>query len=868
MPEIRASLVQTALDPRRNAVLVKVAEGLDPAELSELQDLAASQDAQVAVEQASGERFEVETMACKTTRPRACDAPLRGGVALNPDISFPSVGECSAGFKATGGGNRYMLTAGHCAAKYSKWTSADANLNLHPLGSVESYTYPGGDWAKIKANGSYWDKPSWPSMVAHYWEGQERAITAESWSFWGQYVCHSGNKTGTSCGNVSALNVSGTDEKTGAVVNHLTQFGGVCTYEGDSGGPVFAGNTALGLYSMSNGESAEGKCDATGYYVEITEATTALGVSVGPRIGSPPPPPPITPPSVQTTAATNIKEEEATLNGTVNPNGSETTYYFDYGKTTDYGRIVPVPDAGAGASNQNLAMYLPIALQPRTQYHYRIVANNAGGTSYGSDQVFTTGLRWHLRNTNSAGEADVAFWFGLPGEKRVTGDWDGNGTTTAGTYNPTTGIWKLRNSNTTGKAEVEFQYGGGVWTEPVTGDWDGDGKTTIGVFDPSAGNWNLRNSNSAGPPDAASFQYGGSQFKPITGDWDGNKTTTIGLFEPIAGTWQMRNSNSGGPSEISFQYGGSQFKPITGDWDGNKTTTIGLFEPIAGKWHLRNSNSGGPTDVSFLYGGSQFTPVTGDWDANGTDTAGLANPNAGTVVEWRLRNSNSAGNPDVAFEFASFGPREVAGDWDGNGTTTTGTYDPATGIWKLRNSNTTGFTEVEFGYGGTPWTEPVTGDWDGNGTTTIGVYDPITGIWRLRNSNGPGNPEVEFQYGGGVWTKPVTGDWNGDGKTTIGVYDQVGGNWNLRNTNSAGNPDISLQYGGAIWTEPVTGDWDNNKTATIGVYDAASGIWRLRNSNTPGNPDVEFQYGGANVWNPLSGDWNADGKDTVAVGTR
>jgi hypothetical protein len=56
--------------------------------------------------------------------------------------------------------------------------------------------------------------------------------------------------------------------------------------------------------------------------------------------------------------------------------------------------------------------------------------------------------------------------------------------------------------------------------KPVVGDWDGNGTTTIGVFDPSIGNFYLRNSNSAGVADLSIF-FGGSGDIPIAGDWDG-----------------------------------------------------------------------------------------------------------------------------------------------------------------------------------------------------------------------------------------------------------------------------------------------------------------------------------------------------------
>jgi hypothetical protein len=86
-----------------------------------------------------------------------------------------------------------------------------------------------------------------------------------------------------------------------------------------------------------------------------------------------------------------VAETSATFNGTVNPNGSQTTYHFEYGTDTTYGMTVPVPDASAGAGTSVQRESQPVAgLAPGTTYHYRIVAKNAGGTKSGSDQTFTT----------------------------------------------------------------------------------------------------------------------------------------------------------------------------------------------------------------------------------------------------------------------------------------------------------------------------------------------------------------------------------------------------------------------------------------------------------------------------------------------
>ena len=92
--------------------------------------------------------------------------------------------------------------------------------------------------------------------------------------------------------------------------------------------------------------------------------------------------------TVATSAATNVADTSATLNGTVNPNGTSTTVFFQYGTTTSYGSQT-ANQVFTGSTLQNVTASVS-GLTPAMTYHYRLVAKNSGGTSVGSDVTFLT----------------------------------------------------------------------------------------------------------------------------------------------------------------------------------------------------------------------------------------------------------------------------------------------------------------------------------------------------------------------------------------------------------------------------------------------------------------------------------------------
>jgi hypothetical protein len=94
-------------------------------------------------------------------------------------------------------------------------------------------------------------------------------------------------------------------------------------------------------------------------------------------------------PAVNTGGAKSVTYNSATLGGTINPQGSATSYYFQYGPTRAYGGQSAIALVSGGAKAVPVALAVG-GLQPLTIYHYRLVGVNAGGTTLGSDHTFQT----------------------------------------------------------------------------------------------------------------------------------------------------------------------------------------------------------------------------------------------------------------------------------------------------------------------------------------------------------------------------------------------------------------------------------------------------------------------------------------------
>jgi streptogrisin D len=162
---------------------------------------------------------------------------------------------CSAGFNVTRGGQDYLLTAGHCTAGLPDWQN---------VGPSESSNFPDTDFGLVRNDSG--DAPGGVDM----YDQSVRLVSSVGTAAVGEPVCASGEATGVTCGKVTAVDQT-VDYGDGNVVHGLIETD-VHTDHGDSGGPLFDGNTGLGTVSGGDGQ--------TDYFQPLSVELDTYGLSL------------------------------------------------------------------------------------------------------------------------------------------------------------------------------------------------------------------------------------------------------------------------------------------------------------------------------------------------------------------------------------------------------------------------------------------------------------------------------------------------------------------------------------------------------------------------------------------------------------
>ncbi|HSZ06020.1 MAG TPA: hypothetical protein VK778_12600 [Solirubrobacteraceae bacterium] len=213
----------------------------------------------------------------------------------------------------------------------------------------------------------------------------------------------------------------------------------------------------------------------------------------------------LSPPATTTEGASEVKERTAKLNGHVNPNGLATHYYFEYGPTTSYGSTVPA-SPGMEIGEGTGAVYtwnIAGKLTPGAEYHYRVVATNSAGTSYGVDEAFKTLPTPNEQSTWAVSDPYTnEEWLYYVGSGSAVWEWWFNGTKyesikVGGEVSPGTTPAVLRDEETgqqwvyyVGKNEDaiwQFYWNGTKWESSKVGGQVAAGSSLATVLDPTTG---------------------------------------------------------------------------------------------------------------------------------------------------------------------------------------------------------------------------------------------------------------------------------------------------------------------------------------------------------------------------------------------
>src|SRR5947209_3291676 len=183
----------------------------------------------------------------------------------------------------------------------------------------------------------------------------------------------------TSVGPTTAT-LTGTVNPNGQATTRYFQYGTSTSYGSKTAGK----NAGSGTNSMKVSVAISGLTTGRVYHYRVVAASDA-GTSRGADAtfstsGAP---------KAVTAPATAVAPTSATLNGTVNPDGRATTWYFEYGTTTAYGSKTSSKSAGSGKSDRTVTATIS-SLSPSTTYHFRLVATSDAGTSRGADASFMT----------------------------------------------------------------------------------------------------------------------------------------------------------------------------------------------------------------------------------------------------------------------------------------------------------------------------------------------------------------------------------------------------------------------------------------------------------------------------------------------
>ena len=230
---------------------------------------------------------------------------------------------------------------------------------------------------------------------------------------------------------------------------------------------------------------------------------------------------------------------------------------------------------------------------------------------------------WFRRSASQGFTRHGAVQFGRFNDKKLMGDFDGDGLTDLAVMRPENGNLTWWVMSYTGQVLKVVVFG--LETDrPIIGDYDGDGRADIAVTRDEANGqkvWHfLRSSNGS----YGNLQFGLATDTEMIGDYDGDGKTDVVVLRFNAGdyTWYILRSSDGAIQSKVFGRGGD--RPQVADFDRDGKSDLVMFrrdsvydpDTTDGNWYIINSSTPDQVVVK-RFGVKHDTPQLGDFDGDG-----------------------------------------------------------------------------------------------------------------------------------------------------------------------------------------------------------------------------------------------------------
>ncbi|WP_180686621.1 S1 family peptidase [Streptomyces gossypiisoli] len=261
-----------SIDQSSNRVNVKIYDGVSDADRSRIEKAVSGFGDAVDITEHSG---KLESTAYA----------MRGGLGIVSNFTSGGTNwtkTCSAGFNVqNSSGKKYMLTAGHCMEGGAvTWRRRSGDI---PLGRAIDWAYGNdvnqSDYGVVE----YTNSDVAPYRTIQYRDGSEGQISRSAPASEGQKVKRVGTMSQDLVGMVLATDATVTYTD-GTTLRHMIEASN-CVVHGDSGGPLFSGETALGI--NSGGSYADKPCgdsdsqaDRSSFYEPVYKVLSWEGLKV------------------------------------------------------------------------------------------------------------------------------------------------------------------------------------------------------------------------------------------------------------------------------------------------------------------------------------------------------------------------------------------------------------------------------------------------------------------------------------------------------------------------------------------------------------------------------------------------------------